>query len=64
MLWEVFRNVFRVLGKMVTRGELFKGAAYHGINTTVELCMKMPFFFMLFALEKLTPPMLALYYLS
>lgn len=49
---------------MVTRGELFKGASYHGINTFIELSMRMPIFFLLFTLEKLTPTILGLYLLA
>lgn len=62
--FRVFRNIFRVIGKMVTRGELFKGASYHGINTFIELSLRMPILFVLFTLEKLTPTILGLYLLA
>lgn len=63
-LQKVFRNIFRVIGKMVTRGELFNGVSYHGMNTFIELFMRMPAFFILFSAEKITLPLLSLFYLA
>lgn len=34
------------------------------MNNFIELFMRMPVFFVLFTLEKITPPLLALYYLA
>jgi hypothetical protein len=64
LIKKVFQNVVRVLSKMMTRGELFKGTSYHAINGLFELCFKFPVFLMFFTMEKLNANMVMWYYLS
>ncbi len=50
------------MGKMATRGEVFKGVSYHAINGVVELCLKFPVFLMMFTTESLNLAMILSYY--
>ncbi len=56
--------MIRVMGKMTTRGEVFKGVSYHAINGVVELCLKFPVFLMMFTAESLNWAMVMSYYMA